>query len=67
MRDRRPRMLAACLVIGVGLFATFTPAPAFDDNPDPFPCETICVPSPVFPFVICNPSSPPPPPPGPGF
>lgn len=67
MRDRL-RKLAVPLLIVVAVLATATPiAPAFDDNPDPQPCETVCVPSPTFPFVICNPSCPNPPPPGPGF
>ncbi|ANM29462.1 hypothetical protein ABI59_07495 [Acidobacteria bacterium Mor1] len=56
---------ALWLSIAIGLLA-LSPGVA-DEVGDPFPCETVCVPIPTFPFILCAPSCGDPGAPGPGL
>ena len=53
------------LFVAIALLA-LSPGAA-DEGGDPFPCETVCVPIPTFPFILCAPSCGDPGAPGPGL
>jgi len=62
-RVRRVTMVAVVMfALVTGVVSTITTTTADDGF---LPCDTVCVPIPTFPFILCAPSCPAPGPPGP--